>query len=100
MNRKPQSTGYCRSLTHFVPIYMYYMIVINDKNIFVHFSTECFKYILFLTEWNLRAPMIAKIWRDLPEHTREAYKVVNYFNFFPQEFYFFYFDQLRIQYYQ
>lgn len=79
---------------------MYYMIVINDKNIFVHFSTECFKYILFLTEWNLRAPMIAKIWRDLPEHTREAYKVVNYFNFFPQEFFFFYFDQLRIQYYQ
>lgn len=66
------------------------MIVINDKNIFVHFSTECFKYILFLTEWNLRAPMIAKIWRDLPEHTREAYKVVNYFNFFPQEFFFFF----------
>lgn len=34
--------------------------------------------------------MIAKIWRDLPEHTREAYKVVNYFNFFPQEFFFFF----------
>uniref|UniRef100_K1RJD9 Histone-lysine N-methyltransferase MLL3 n=1 Tax=Magallana gigas TaxID=29159 RepID=K1RJD9_MAGGI len=27
-----------------------------------------------IPQWNLRAPMIAKIWRDLPEHTREAYK--------------------------
>lgn len=43
---------------------------------------------IYLLEWNLRAPMIAKIWRDLPEHTREAYKVVNDFNFFSNRIFF------------
>ncbi|XP_061164539.1 microtubule-associated protein futsch-like [Saccostrea echinata] len=28
-------------------------------------------------QWHLRAPMIAKIWRELPENTREAYKALS-----------------------